>query len=96
MKIVKNNYHTHIKLCNHAFGMPKDYVEEAIKLGMDSLGISDHNPVPAFLWGANVRVDECESCGERSVAKGLLNGYTGSQFMCTIMDHLGHTKKYGA
>jgi len=30
------------------------------------------------------------------VAKGLLNGYTGSQFMCTIMDHLGHTKKYGA
>ena len=50
MKIVKNNYHTHIKLCNHAFGMPKDYVEEAIRLGMDSLGISDHNPVPAFLY----------------------------------------------
>ena len=50
MKIVKNNYHTHIKLCNHAFGMPEDYVVEAIKLGMDSLGISDHNPVPAFLY----------------------------------------------
>ena len=50
MKIVKNNYHTHVKLCNHAFGMPEDYVLEAIKLGMDTLGISDHNPVPAFLY----------------------------------------------
>ena len=50
MKIVKNNYHTHIKLCNHAFGMPQDYVLEAIRLGMDSIGISDHNPVPAFLY----------------------------------------------
>ena len=50
MKIVKNNYHTHTKLCNHAFGMPEDYVIEAIRLGMDTIGISDHNPVPAFLY----------------------------------------------
>lgn len=50
MKIVKYNYHTHTKLCNHAFGMPIDYVKEAIKLGMKGIGISDHNPVPAFLY----------------------------------------------
>ncbi|VYU34823.1 2,3-bisphosphoglycerate-independent phosphoglycerate mutase [Clostridium tertium] len=60
--------------------------------------VRDHSsdPVPAFLWGPNVRVDECIKCGERDVAKGILNGYTGSQFMSTIMDYLGHTKKYGA
>ena len=50
MKIVKNNYHTHLKLCNHAFGMPEDYIIEAIRLGMEGIGISDHNPVPAFLY----------------------------------------------
>ena len=50
MKIVKNNYHTHLKLCNHAFGMPEDYIKEAIRLGMEGIGISDHNPVPAFLY----------------------------------------------
>ena len=44
------DYHTHTKLCNHAFGMPIDYVKEAIKLGMKGIGISDHNPVPAFLY----------------------------------------------
>jgi hypothetical protein len=30
------------------------------------------------------------------MAKGIINGYTGAQFMSTIMDYLGHTKKYGA
>ena len=50
MKIVKNNYHTHTKLCNHASGMPEDYVLEAIKLGMDTIGFSDHNPVPVYLY----------------------------------------------
>ena len=60
--------------------------------------VRDHSadPVPAFLWGPNVRVDECTSCGERAIAKGIINGYTGAQFMSTIMDYLGHTKKYGA
>ena len=60
--------------------------------------VRDHSadPVPTFLWGPHVRVDECTECGERAVAKGILNGYTGNQFMSTIMDFLGHTKKYGA
>ncbi|MDV4150748.1 2,3-bisphosphoglycerate-independent phosphoglycerate mutase [Clostridium sp. AL.422] len=60
--------------------------------------VRDHSadPVPAFLWGPNVRIDECNQCGERAVSKGILNDYTGNQFMATIMDYLGHTKKYGA
>lgn len=50
MNIVKNNYHTHIKLCNHAFGMPEDYIKRAIELNMEGIGISDHNPFPSYLY----------------------------------------------
>jgi len=38
------NYHTHTKLCNHASGEMKQYVETAIKNGIKILGFSDHNP----------------------------------------------------
>ena len=60
--------------------------------------VRDHSadPVPTFLWGPHVRVDESTECGERAVAKGILNDYTGNQYMSTFMDFLGHTKKYGA
>lgn len=43
---LKCNYHTHNQLCNHAIGNCEDYVKEAIKLGMEEIGLSDHNPVP--------------------------------------------------
>lgn len=38
------NYHTHTKLCNHASGDEREYVENAIKRGIDVLGFSDHAP----------------------------------------------------
>ena len=44
--MLKANYHTHTKLCNHAVGMPEDYIKKAIELGFDELGMSDHAPVP--------------------------------------------------
>ncbi len=42
---MKNNYHTHLSLCNHAVGEMEDYVLEAIKNNFDELGISDHQPI---------------------------------------------------
>ena len=40
--------HTHTKLCNHASGMPIDYVKAAIaKSYIDILGIADHFPFSA-------------------------------------------------
>ena len=42
---LKNNYHTHNRLCNHATGDVADYVKKAIALGMEELGLSDHGPV---------------------------------------------------
>ena len=44
--MLKANYHTHTKLCNHAVGMPEDYVLKAIELGFKELGMSCHAPVP--------------------------------------------------
>ena len=41
----KTNYHTHIKLCKHAEGMPADYIKKAIELKYEEIGISDHGPL---------------------------------------------------
>lgn len=40
------DYHTHNVLCRHATGEPVDYVRSAVKLGLDEIGLSDHNPMP--------------------------------------------------
>ena len=42
---MKNNYHTHLKYCHHATGDTFDYVKEAIRLGFDEIGITDHGPI---------------------------------------------------
>lgn len=44
--MLKNNYHTHTKYCNHAKGDVYDYVKEAYEIGMEELGMSDHAPIP--------------------------------------------------
>lgn len=38
------NYHTHTKRCHHAAGEDREYVEAAIKAGLQILGFSDHCP----------------------------------------------------
>lgn len=43
--MIKNNYHTHVKYCNHAVGDVEDYVLKAIELGFDEIGITDHAPI---------------------------------------------------
>lgn len=54
---MKANYHTHTKLCNHADGMPIDYVKKAIELGFEELGMSDHNPIPVEFLGQKKYLD---------------------------------------
>lgn len=43
--MIKNNYHTHVKYCNHAKGDVEDYVLKAIELGFNEIGITDHAPI---------------------------------------------------
>lgn len=38
------NYHIHTKLCHHATGEMREYVERAIEGGIKTLGFSDHAP----------------------------------------------------
>ena len=38
------NYHTHTTRCNHAVGADREYVENAVKNGVKTLGFSDHAP----------------------------------------------------
>lgn len=45
MHYLKKNYHTHTIRCHHAVGSEREYVEAAIKSGMDTLGFSDHIPM---------------------------------------------------
>ncbi len=37
-----HNYHTHTWRCNHADGTEREYIENAIRMGMKTLGFSDH------------------------------------------------------
>jgi histidinol-phosphatase (PHP family) len=48
------DYHIHTKLCRHAEGEPREYVERAIELGMAEMGFADHLP---FLGGWEPRHD---------------------------------------
>ena len=38
------NYHTHTWRCNHASGSEREYVDNALKAGLRTLGFSDHSP----------------------------------------------------
>lgn len=42
--MLKANFHTHTYRCHHAVGTEREYVEEAIKSGIKTLGFSDHTP----------------------------------------------------
>lgn len=42
--MVKANYHTHTRRCNHAYGTDEEYVLAAIEAGYTKLGFSDHTP----------------------------------------------------
>lgn len=43
--MIKNNYHTHMRYCNHAQGEVEDYILKAIELGFDEIGMTDHAPI---------------------------------------------------
>lgn len=40
--MIRNNYHTHTFRCGHAIGNDEEYVLEAIALGLNTIGFSDH------------------------------------------------------
>ena len=53
---IKRNLHTHTYRCKHAEGDIEDYCENAPRLGLSELGISDHTALPDNRWNF-VRMD---------------------------------------
>jgi histidinol-phosphatase (PHP family) len=39
------DYHLHTRLCRHAEGEPRDYAAQALRVGLDEIGFSDHSPM---------------------------------------------------
>ena len=63
MKRMKANYHTHTWRCKHAVGEERQYVENAIKGGIQILGFSDHTPMPykgGYVSPSKMSLDELE------------------------------------
>ena len=58
--MIRRNYHTHTYRCGHAVGNDEDYVLEAIGLGLQTLGFSDHVMLKN-LHQPNVRGDFIQS-----------------------------------
>jgi len=42
------NYHTHTYRCGHATGNEEEMIEAAIQMGMQTIGISEHVPLPHY------------------------------------------------
>ena len=60
---MKANYHTHTVRCHHAEGSEREYIENAIKIGFETLGFSDHTPWPypdGFRSRVRMGMDEIE------------------------------------
>ena len=54
-----NDYHLHTSLCKHAYGQIAEFVEAALRKGLEEICFSDHNPMPGG-YDPNHRMDEDE------------------------------------
>lgn len=58
---LKTNYHTHTTRCQHAEGTEREYIEAAIKMGIEKIGFSDHIPCPfkdGFVSGIRMTMEQ--------------------------------------
>ena len=56
---ILGDYHMHTPRCKHADGPLEAYAEQALHLGLQEIGFSDHSPLPNGM-GSNVRMDPGE------------------------------------
>ncbi len=74
------NYHTHTYRCGHAEGSERDYAEEAVKAGLQILGMSDHSPYDFFDIGPRdrpMRMKPEELPGYADSVRALAEEYRG-------------------
>lgn len=58
---ILSNYHTHTYRCGHATGDIPDYVRAAMEAGLETLGMSEHTPLPVdFMSFMRMRMEEMD------------------------------------
>jgi histidinol-phosphatase (PHP family) len=58
---ITENFHTHTYRCNHAEGDVEEYALAAGRAGIDTLGISDHTPLPdGWMGTVRMKMEELE------------------------------------
>lgn len=73
---MRANYHTHTKRCGHATGEDREYVEAAIKAGLETLGFADHCPwVYGGGYHSGIRMTPSEVDGYFSSFENLQKEY---------------------
>ncbi len=99
---MKANYHTHIYRCNHATGTVDEMCQEAIKHGLDTLGISDHMPYPKGMIADPRRmvyedledyIKECQTAKEKY--KDQLEVLIGleAEYVPELYEHVKHLRE---
>lgn len=56
--MILEDWHTHSKLCHHAVGTLEDYVKQAVKKGLNTIGFNDHFPYEFYDGIENVPHEE--------------------------------------
>ena len=77
MDYLKKNYHTHTPRCGHAIGTEREYIESAIKMGLEVLGFADHSPYPYLdpNYVSSVRMSVKDSYEYTNTLKALREEY---------------------
>jgi histidinol-phosphatase (PHP family) len=74
------DYHIHTRMCRHAQGEAREYVERAIALGMTEMGFTDHLPflggwTPKYVPPDDWAMDMTELDGYVTLVQGLQREY---------------------
>lgn len=78
--MLKNNYHTHMKYCNHATGDVIDYVKKAVELKFNELGMTDHAPVlESFMPQSDYKQNACDENMKMDTMEIYLNDIKKAQ-----------------
>ena len=90
---MRANYHTHTPRCRHASGTERDYVENALKGGLETLGFSDHTPYDfspsGYRSGIRMDVEELGGYVAITVDSIVISGILGNIFAETVCNVFG-------
>jgi len=88
------DYHIHTSFCNHANGTMKEYVKYAIRAGLNEIGFSDHNPLPAN-FDSHYRMQEDELPVYLKIIRELQEAYPQIKIKIGIeLDYIEGAKDY--